>query len=393
MNSKNPRYRFKKAWSWPTEIEAKIKSLLEGEVLHVCSGESQIGNVRIDLSKSADIRADMFWLPIRPESFDTVLCDPPWNLPYHVRHKLLFQLRDCLKPGGRLIFNCFWIPKIRGLQMESEIFVGIPNAAFRNVSVLFLARRMALPDCRAELVSRGSGVRDLNLLKALYWNNRRRWRSNLSIIWTEIFAFAVLYFTLQTLLGFSHFYAVVNQALASAKIVQFTAHGNYIIVPANSTDWSLWKPGQQLIITSQARDTMNTINFVVTGLFSGLGIVMFGEALWKNFQHSRLEIEAREYKYRYWLFRTLDPNFVTRIAVGQNFLFSALSIGISIPFAAFVLVPATVVNLDRELPGISEFFVLSWADAAVLSIPLIVIFLARWYFTAKYTKRFLARMV
>src|SRR5260370_31158444 len=116
-----------------------------------------------------------------------------------------------------------------------------------------------------------------------------------------MFVFAVLVFTLRCRVGLTHFYAAVNEALAHAKIIQFTAHGNYIIVPANSTNWSLWKPGQQLIITSQARDTMNTINFVITGLFSGLGIVMFGEALWKSFQHSKLEIESREYKYRYWL--------------------------------------------------------------------------------------------
>lgn len=158
MNSKNPKYRFKKAWSWPTEIEAKIKSLCEGKVLHVCSGESEIGDVRIDLTKTADIRADMFHLPIRPESFDSAVCDPPWNLPYHVRHKLLFELRDCLKPGGRLIFNCFWIPKIRGLQMEKEIYVGVPNAAFRNVSVLFLARRIALPTIAPEWISEVQGI-------------------------------------------------------------------------------------------------------------------------------------------------------------------------------------------------------------------------------------------
>src|SRR5207245_7704253 len=81
-NPKSPSYKFKKAWSWPTEIEAKIKTLCEGTVLHVCCGDSTIGDVRIDLEKPADIKASMFYLPIRPASFDTVLCDPPWELPY-----------------------------------------------------------------------------------------------------------------------------------------------------------------------------------------------------------------------------------------------------------------------------------------------------------------------
>lgn len=144
-NPKSPKYRFKKAWSWPVEIENKIRSLCEGFTLHVCSGDSTIGDVRLDLTKPADIKGDMFHLPFRPESFDTVLCDPPWHLPYHLRGKLLRQLRDCIKPGGRLIFNCFWFPKTRGLDVDKEIFVGVPNNLWRNASLLITARRMALP--------------------------------------------------------------------------------------------------------------------------------------------------------------------------------------------------------------------------------------------------------
>jgi len=143
-NPKSPSYKFKKAWSWPTEIEAKIKMLCEGTVLHVCCGDSTIGDVRIDLEKAADIKASMFHLPIRPASFDTVLCDPPWELPYHLRGKLLRQLRDSLKPNGRLVFNCFWFPKTRGLAVDEQIYVGVPHNLWRNASLLITARRMAL---------------------------------------------------------------------------------------------------------------------------------------------------------------------------------------------------------------------------------------------------------
>ncbi len=141
---KNAKYKFRKAWSWPGDVEAKIKDLLEGYSLHVCCGESSIGDVRIDIEKSSDIKASMFNLPIRPESFDTVLCDPPWELPYHKRGKLLRELRDTLKPGGRMIFNCFWFPKTRGLSLDPQIWVGVPNTMWRNASLLVSARRMAL---------------------------------------------------------------------------------------------------------------------------------------------------------------------------------------------------------------------------------------------------------
>jgi SAM-dependent methyltransferase len=145
LNPKNKAsYKFRKAWSWPFEVEAKIKELCEGYTLHVCSGESTIGDVRIDVEKLADVKASMFWLPIRQESFDTVLCDPPWELQYNLRGRLLRQLRDCLKPGGRLIFNCFWFPKTRGLAVDPEIYVGVPHSVWRNASLLITARRMAI---------------------------------------------------------------------------------------------------------------------------------------------------------------------------------------------------------------------------------------------------------
>ncbi len=144
-NPKNSaRYTFKRAWSWPAEVEGKILSLIEGQSLHVCCGDSKLGSVRIDIDKSADIRASMFFLPIRRAAFDTVLCDPPWEIPYHVRGRLLRELRDCLKPNGRLIFNCFWFPRTRGLSVDHEIWVGVPHNLWRNASLLITARRSAL---------------------------------------------------------------------------------------------------------------------------------------------------------------------------------------------------------------------------------------------------------
>jgi len=155
LNPKNKsKYKFRKAWSWPQEVENKIRELCEGSVLHVCCGESKIGDVRIDLEKEADIRASMYFLPIRPESFDTVLCDPPWELAYHLRGKLLRALRDPLKPGGRLIFNCFWFPKTRGLSVDPEIYVGVPTSLWRNASLLITARRMALESGATSVLER-----------------------------------------------------------------------------------------------------------------------------------------------------------------------------------------------------------------------------------------------
>ena len=138
---KNPSYKFRRAWAWPSDVEAFIEAKIEGLSLHVCCGESKIGDIRIDLYTNADVKADMFHLPIKKHSCDTVICDPPWELPYHLRHKLLYELRDSLKAGGKLIFNSFWNPKIKGLQNE-EYWVGFPNATWRNISLLVVSRKV-----------------------------------------------------------------------------------------------------------------------------------------------------------------------------------------------------------------------------------------------------------
>ena len=55
------------------------QSLCVGSVLHVCSGYSQLGSVRVDrYTDCCDIRADYRHLPFKDKTFDTVICDPPW---------------------------------------------------------------------------------------------------------------------------------------------------------------------------------------------------------------------------------------------------------------------------------------------------------------------------
>jgi ubiquinone/menaquinone biosynthesis C-methylase UbiE len=87
------------------------------------------------------IKADMFNLPFRDGSFDTVVCDPPWEIPYQQRHKLLWELCRVTKKGGKLVFNAYWWPKSKTLKVE-EYWVGIPNSTWRNISLLIVARKI-----------------------------------------------------------------------------------------------------------------------------------------------------------------------------------------------------------------------------------------------------------
>ena len=141
-------------WSFPERTEEFCKSHMFGKTLHVCCGNSILGDIRIDIekqeiqdSKDGFILGDMFDLVnvlekegIKKYSFDIVLCDPVWNLGYHVRHKLIYNLRDFVKPGGILIFNCLWFPKIKTMKLEN-MWVGLNNMAWRNVSLIGIYRK------------------------------------------------------------------------------------------------------------------------------------------------------------------------------------------------------------------------------------------------------------
>jgi len=146
MNPKNVRLKYKRSWQFPEVTHDFIKSKCKGKILHVCCGNSDIGDIRMDIEwqwiqdRNTFVKADMFHIPLKPNSFDTVICDPVWNLPYHVRHKLIYQLRDMVKLNGILIFNCLWFPHIKCMEFV-DLFVGLQQMAFRNVSLIGIYKK------------------------------------------------------------------------------------------------------------------------------------------------------------------------------------------------------------------------------------------------------------
>src|SRR4051812_42669254 len=74
---------------WPKSVEQFLSSLFVGRVLHVCSGKSQLGDVRLDLNEpGVDIRCDASDMrgQVSDEAFETVLCDPPYNGKFQWNH-------------------------------------------------------------------------------------------------------------------------------------------------------------------------------------------------------------------------------------------------------------------------------------------------------------------
>lgn len=95
---------------WPESIEEFLDSLLVGNSLHVCCGKSMLGNVRLDLDpeNNPDVIADAAKMPFADNSFNTVLCDPPYNGQMQWNHDLLSELSRVAQ--NRIIFQHWFIP-------------------------------------------------------------------------------------------------------------------------------------------------------------------------------------------------------------------------------------------------------------------------------------------
>lgn len=127
---------FKAQWKFPTHVKKWLRNQIEGYSLHVCCGASKIGDVKLDIQpQSPDVtQADMFQIPFKPETFDTVICDPPWAIGNDKRWAITYQLRDVLKPGGKLLFNGLWIPRIKGMTII-DTFISCGFDCMMNVAL------------------------------------------------------------------------------------------------------------------------------------------------------------------------------------------------------------------------------------------------------------------
>lgn len=127
---------------WPKEVEEVLENKLIGFSLHVACGRSKLGNIRLDLyEKDIDLVGDMARLPFANESFDTVLCDPPYNSRFQIMHDMLAEL--CRVSKQRIIFQHWFSPvdkngyyKKNHRFILTELYNWMPKTYFGRMQIV-----------------------------------------------------------------------------------------------------------------------------------------------------------------------------------------------------------------------------------------------------------------
>lgn len=143
------KFKFIKAWSFPTDIKKFAEYLLQvyktsyyddnercfkdEPSLHVFCGDSFLGDIRVDIEqkKNVTLVSNYKDLPLKlgVSTQTRIILDPPWQIPPVERQKISYVIRDLLKSGGFAIFNCTWNPWCVGFD---EPLVWIPWSHFNN---------------------------------------------------------------------------------------------------------------------------------------------------------------------------------------------------------------------------------------------------------------------
>ena|SRR3990167_3398450 len=133
---------FKKAWAWPQKVEDYFKDQIKGLYsCHVFCGSSNLGNVRVDIKQNGfatHFEDILNGLSFADNTFDIVFGDPPWEMPYHLRSKVMYEMRRICKPHGKIILNCNWTPNnLKGCILLEPILVSTSRMPWANTALIF----------------------------------------------------------------------------------------------------------------------------------------------------------------------------------------------------------------------------------------------------------------
>jgi hypothetical protein len=144
---------FHQTWRWPRDIkrwfDRELSDMVDPvprPVLHVCCGQSKVGNVRVDRypehgATGLNVKADFHHLPFRDGAFGTVVIDPPFELFNQGRIQLHDELGRVLRPGGTLLWCAPWIPNEGIFTIDRVVVASLRTGLPRNARILVRATR------------------------------------------------------------------------------------------------------------------------------------------------------------------------------------------------------------------------------------------------------------
>jgi len=128
-------------WIWDKSETAFYQGKLEGLVLHVCCGESLVGDVRIDIEAQEPhprdfILADYRHLPIRDKAFTSVICDPKWGKTERVDEGIIQWLSELRRVSNKkvvIVHNTIF--NFPGLTLEKCWAVRAKGLLYKSLSL------------------------------------------------------------------------------------------------------------------------------------------------------------------------------------------------------------------------------------------------------------------
>ena len=118
---------YKINWSWNKNTEKWLRHMCKDKnILNVPCGMSMVGDIRADIDPTVkpDVVCDVHHLPFKDQSFDIIVCDPPFNL-YNK-----FKWVNRMARVGRDILLCspIHVPWLKG--MKKSIYATIQRGNF-----------------------------------------------------------------------------------------------------------------------------------------------------------------------------------------------------------------------------------------------------------------------
>ena len=105
-------------WIHTSTVEEWLRLMVIGSSLNMCCGMSKVGDVRIDRRTETNRTrgGDLFKLDFPPMSFDTVICDPPFE--FYNKFDWILRLSDIarkrllISPDRTTIKLKGWLPML-----------------------------------------------------------------------------------------------------------------------------------------------------------------------------------------------------------------------------------------------------------------------------------------